>query len=243
MQYMHHHMIATKIRIGHAIWPNGLGAMRSPMARSFINSLRVEARNSARRRGEGCLPRTLRAAPRLGGRCPATKIYCTGAPGQTRPNVWARTDEDPPRVGAFLIPAHREGIRIVETWDHLGTARVGEPRTWVFEDVRVPLDDAVDIRLPAGWGNRDPVQAIWNVTLISGVYTGVAEGGARLAAGVPLCTRVSDQPRSATGVCCPRMQEAIGAGSRPILTTNRSLLELLASAGVAAGRASELGRG
>ena len=34
--------------------------------------------------------------------------------------VWGRTDEPQPRVGVFLVPRESAGIRVIESWDHLG---------------------------------------------------------------------------------------------------------------------------
>ncbi|MFG3756964.1 acyl-CoA dehydrogenase, partial [Klebsiella pneumoniae] len=77
--------------------------------------------------------------------------------------VWARTDEAEPRVGAFLVPAGGEGIRIHETWDHLGLRASGSHDV-LFDDVAIPADHAVDIRTPAQWraveGAQVPLHAV-----------------------------------------------------------------------------------
>ena len=40
--------------------------------------------------------------------------------------VWASTDENPVRVGGFLVRGDSPGITVLPTWDHLGSA--GEPQ-------------------------------------------------------------------------------------------------------------------
>jgi hypothetical protein len=45
----------------------------------------------------------------------------------------------------------------------------------VFEDVLVPFENAVDLRLPAEWLGADPQAQAEIAVLISALYTGVAE--------------------------------------------------------------------
>ena len=134
--------------------------------------------------------------------------------------VFARTDEAIPRTGLFLVPARNDGIRIEESWDHLGLRGSGSHDV-VFEDVALPLDHAVDLRAPAEWARRDAVDVAWNTVLVAALYTGVAEAArdwivgflrerAPANLGAPLAT-------------LPRMQEAVGR-IEALLLTNRRLI-------------------
>jgi alkylation response protein AidB-like acyl-CoA dehydrogenase len=220
MQCLHHHAIARSQR-----WPPHLaeqvGREAAVSDGALINSLRVEPELGTPARGG--LPATTARHTSVGWSLSGHKIYCTGAPGLTWLIAWARTDEDPPRVGSFLMPARQQGIRIVESWDHLGL-RASASHDVVLDDVRVPADHAVDIRPSADWIDRDPAQAIWNVTLISSVYTGVAES-ARNWLQEFLCTRIPANLGSCLA-SLPRMQEAMGR-IEARLTTNKHLLRLL----------------
>ncbi len=153
---------------------------------------------------------------RLSGR----KIYSTGAPGLASMLVFARTDEDPPRMGLFLVPASSPGIAIEDTWDQLGLRGSGSHDV-AFTDVLVPPGHAVDLRTPAAWARPDPDITAWNTLLVAALYTGVAEaardwtvsflrGRAPSNLGAPLAT-------------LPRMQEAVGR-IEALLLANRRLV-------------------
>jgi alkylation response protein AidB-like acyl-CoA dehydrogenase len=72
------------------------------------------------------------------------KIYTTGAPILRYFLMWGRTDEDPPRVGAFLVPRDLPGWRLVETWDHIGMRATGSHYV-IFDGVEIPYNFAVDV--------------------------------------------------------------------------------------------------
>lgn len=107
---------------------------------------------------------------RLNGR----KFFCSQAPGMDFVRVNAR-DVDTGETLVFGVPASTEGVRVVETWDAAGM-RATASHDLVLEDVRLPAD-AVAVKLPP-----EPMQhpglanlARWFLTLVSGVYLGVAE--------------------------------------------------------------------
>ena len=137
----------------------------------LINALRVEPELGTPLRGG--LPATVARRDGDGWSVTGRKIYSTGIPGLAWGIVWARTDEAEPRVGQFLVPANALGLRVEETWDPLGM-RATASHDAVFEDVRVPLDHAVDVRRPEDWGARDAGQAAWGAILIGALYDGVA---------------------------------------------------------------------
>jgi alkylation response protein AidB-like acyl-CoA dehydrogenase len=45
------------------------------------------------------------------------KIFATGAPGLRWMDVWARCED---QVGHALVRGDAYGVRMVETWDHIG---------------------------------------------------------------------------------------------------------------------------
>ncbi|WP_454764350.1 acyl-CoA dehydrogenase family protein [Cupriavidus campinensis] len=198
---------------------------------ALINSLRVEPELGSPARGG--LPGTV--ATRVGNRwrLRGHKLYSTGIPALRWLAVWGRTHEPEPRVGVFLVPkpsADTPGIRVVESWNHLGLRASGSHET-VFDDVWIPLDHAVDIRPPDAWapagasqadvdGNTD--QQAWMVVLLGSLYDAVARAGfdwihgflrerAPGSLGAPLST-------------LPRVQEAIGEIAA-LLRTNQILLD------------------
>ena len=161
--------------------PNWPVALKERVARdavehgALINSLRVEPELGSPSRGG--LPATVGTQTGdhwvLSGR----KIYSTGSPGLTWLAVWGRTDEATPRVGTWLVHRDSPGIRFGEPWNHLGMRATGSHEV-IFENVRVPLDQAVDLQLPApGIGSLDPLTAVWMNVLLPAVYDGVARAG------------------------------------------------------------------
>ncbi len=223
-------------------WPEhlralvGRGAGRSG---ALINALRVEPALGTPARGG--LPATTARRTADGWSISGRKIYSTGAPGLTWMLVFARvepggspdiepggspgTDEDTPRMGLFLVPAHAPGVRIEDTWDQLGLRGSGSHDV-VFEGVTVPADHAVDLRAPADWARPDPEAAAWNALLIAAIYTGVAEAARDWTVGF-LRDRVPAN-LGASLATLPRMQEAVGR-IEALLLTNRRLVACAAA--------------
>jgi alkylation response protein AidB-like acyl-CoA dehydrogenase len=90
---------------------------------SLINALRVEPELGTPARGG--LPATTAVRTAEGWRLTGRKIYSTGSPILRYGLVWARTDDETPRVGWFLAPMQLPGIRMEETWDHMGMRASG----------------------------------------------------------------------------------------------------------------------
>ena len=147
---------------GDALHPAPSSSRAAPLAAAPCRKL---ARETSRRRGADQRPAGRAgsrlalarrhagddgAADRDGWRLSGRKIYSTGAPILKWYAVWARTDEAEPRVGTFLVPAGLPGTSIVETWDHLGLRASGSHDV-VFDDVVIPLDHEIDVRLPEDW--------------------------------------------------------------------------------------------
>jgi alkylation response protein AidB-like acyl-CoA dehydrogenase len=191
----------------------------------LLNAMRVEPDLGSPTRGG--LPKTIvRRQPDGSLLLSGRKIYCTGSPGLTWMSVWARDEADEPKVGHVLVPARAPGVRIEESWDHLGMRATGSHDV-VFEDVRIPAEYATDLRPPEAWAKPDPVQATWNAAGLGALYTGVARGARdwivhflrnRVPSGLgkPLAT-------------LPRMQEKVGE-IEALLAVNARLIASLAQA-------------
>ena len=202
-------------------WPEHLKAHIGRGAGRFgslINALRVEPALGTPARGG--LPETTARRTAEGWAISGRKIYSTGAPGLTWLLVFARTDEDEPRMGMFLVPARTEGVRIEATWDQLGL-RGSCSHDVVFGEVRVPDDHAVDLRAPAAWKRRDADAAAWSSTVIAALYTGVAEAARDWI--IDFLRHRTPANLGAPLATLPRMQEAVGR-IEALLTVNRRLI-------------------
>jgi alkylation response protein AidB-like acyl-CoA dehydrogenase len=158
-------------------WPADLYA--SAVAESadrpvLINTLRVEPELGTPARG-GVPATTARAVPG-GWELTGRKIYSTGAPGLRWMSVFARTADDPPLVGSFLVRSDAPGITIEPTWDHLGL-RASRSDDVIFDRTPVPAGAAAALAPPAP-GPPPPDFLAWNALAISAIYLGVA-GAAR----------------------------------------------------------------
>jgi alkylation response protein AidB-like acyl-CoA dehydrogenase len=168
------HYVHTAAALRSARWPRDL---QTRLAREAldgaapINALRVEPALGTPARGG--LPTTIARRDGAGWRLSGRKVYATGAPFLRYGLVWARTEGQAPRVGFFLVPMQSTGVRIEESWDHLGMRASGSHDA-VFEDVVLPADHAVDLRDPGDWAERDPLQTVWSTALICTIYDGVA---------------------------------------------------------------------
>jgi alkylation response protein AidB-like acyl-CoA dehydrogenase len=91
--------------------------------------------------------------------------------------VWARTDEDPARVGSFLVRTDSPGIRIERTWDHLGL-RASRSDDVIFADTPVPPGATAGLQDPSlphpKSAPPDPGFLAWNALGLAALYLGVA---------------------------------------------------------------------
>ncbi len=222
MQCLFHRGISTNPR-----WPEHRAADVAKTAveqGALINALRVEPELGTP--GRGGMPATTARKTADGWSLHGHKIYATGIPGLIWGLVWAKTDEPEPRLGTFLLPIRAPGVRIHETWDHLGLRASGSHDVH-FDGVNIPADHAVDVRAPGDWRGRDPEVGAWNGTLISALYTGVAR-----AARDWLCRFLHDRKPTNLGAALatlPRMQEAVGRIDARLLT-NQHLIARAAAA-------------
>lgn len=191
-------------------------------AGALINALRVEPELGTPSRGG--LPATVARRDGEGWRIAGRKIYATGAPGLAYGVVFVRTDEAHPRTGNVLVPFDALGVRIEESWDHLGLRASGSHDV-VLEDVWVPADYAVDLRAPGAWP-PDPWQQAWSCTLLSAIYDGVAQ-----AAQDWFVRYLRERVPGSLGAplaSLPRFQEAVGENER-LLAVNARLVAGLAA--------------
>lgn len=219
MQYIFHNLAARS-----AAWPEHLRAQVFGDAvthGALLNGLRVEPDLGTPARGG--LPDTVARKTAEGWRITGRKIYSTGSPGLTWMTVWARSDEPVPRVGGWLVRRDTPGVRIVDSWDHLGMRATGSHEV-VFDDVLTPLDHALDIKPPDQHDPRLDAQfAIWNSVLIGTVYDAVAREARDWFAGWLLDRKPANL--GAPLASLPRFQEALGRIDA-LLFANRRLLDV-----------------
>ncbi|MDR3529245.1 MAG: acyl-CoA/acyl-ACP dehydrogenase [Rhodopila sp.] len=152
------------------LWPESVQARIAAEAvegGALINALRVEPELGSPTRGG--LPSTVLRRTPDGWALSGHKIFATGAPGLRWMDVWARHED---QVGHVLVRGDAPGIRIVETWDHIGM-RATCSHDVLFTDV--PVEHAhVALKAPAEWLSADPAQMAWNAAGIGAIYTGIA---------------------------------------------------------------------
>lgn len=203
-------------------WPASLRSLVAAEALAegaLINHLRVEPDLGTPARGG--LPATIAERTENGWRLSGRKIYSTGSPVLRWYLVWARTDEAEPRVGSFLVHADAPGIRIEQTWDHLGMRASGSDDV-IFDNVELPANRDVDVRLPADWGRPDGEATAFMSALLSSLYDSIAHSARDW-----LVTFLNERKPSGLGAALatlPRFQEAVGEIDA-LLYANKTLLD------------------
>jgi len=234
MQYLHHLRLAEN-----PLWPE---ALRQQVCQSavqqgaLINSLRVEPELGSPARGG--LPNTLATRSANGWKINGHKLYTTGIEGLTWLAIWARSDEITPQVGIWLVPRHSAGIRVIESWDHLGMRASGSHEV-VLEDVEVPLNHAVDTypidHPPSPDSEKIRSFANQNAALLSAVYDGVAQSARNW-----LLSWLQQRVPSGLGkplASLSRVQENVGK-IEALLLVNQSLLQRVATQGLSSEQAN-----
>jgi alkylation response protein AidB-like acyl-CoA dehydrogenase len=173
---------------------------------SLTNALRAEPALGTPVRGG--LPDTIARRVEGGWLISGHKLYSTGIAGLNWLGVWGRTDDVEPLVGMFLVPGNAPGIRIVETWDQLGMRATGSHDA-IFENVFIPAEYAVDIRVPKSWAaDHDSSQVAWMMVLLSTLYDAVARNARDWLANF-VTTRVPSNLGAPLSTL-PRFEEALG---------------------------------
>lgn len=186
---------------------------------ALINSLRVEPDLGTPARGG--LPATLARRTPEGWRISGRKIYSTGSPALTWMIVWACTDDAEPRVGGWLVRADAPGVRIEETWDHMGLRASGSHDV-VFEDVLTPHDHALDPQPAKAPAPYPAAFAAWSAVLTSAIYDSVARAARDWVVGWLIERKPANLGASLSTL--PRFQEAVGVIDS-LLLVNRTLLD------------------
>lgn len=233
MQYIQHARLQQS-----KTWPEHL---RLQVAReavhegALINSLRVEPDLGTPARGG--LPATVARRTAEGWRINGRKIYSTGSHGLTWLNVWARSDDADPLVGAWLVHKDTPGIRIVEDWDHLGM-RATCSHEVIFEDVCVPFEHAVSVSpWSAPQAELDGTGMMWMSVLLSSVYDGVARSARDWFVQWLESRRPSNLGAALSTL--PRFQEVLGQIDT-LLFANHSLLHAAAAGHTPSAHAAQI---
>lgn len=214
MHLIQHRAIARNPRVPLALRERlGRGAAERG---EVVNALRVEPELGTPARGG--LPATTASRTADGWWLAGRKIYSTGSPALAWGLVWARTDEEEPRVGQFLVPMRAPGVTVVETWDGAGLRASGSHDV-LFRDVPIPPEYALDLRAPVEWGRPDAEQAAWNAVLVAALYTGVARAARDWLLGFLRDRRPANLGAPLADL--PRMQEAVGRIEALLLTNAR----------------------
>lgn len=157
-----------------ASWPQDVYAQvlaESARGPVLLNALRVEPDLGSPSRGG--LPQTVARRTADGWALTGRKIFSTGSVGLRWMAVWARTDEEEPRVGSFLVRSDAPGLRIEPTWDHLGL-RASASHDVVLTDTPVPAGATAGLVAPGpGAGGQPSATLGWQV-ILPALYLGVA---------------------------------------------------------------------
>ncbi len=207
MQYLYHRRL-----VANPNWPEALKrrVMRGAVERGeLINSLRVEPELGSPARGG--LPQTVARRRADGWLLDGHKLYTTGIPGLTWLAVWARSDDPVPLVGTWLVHRDSPGIRIRESWDHLGMRATGSHEV-IFEGVRLPLECAVDV-YPADRPPALDAPAVADFNRAMAALLGAIYDGAARAARDWLVQWLLQRTPASLGAplsSLPRVQETLG---------------------------------
>lgn len=233
MQYIQHARLQDSKN-----WPEALRlqvAHDAVQHGALINALRVEPDLGTPARGG--LPATVARRTAAGWRISGRKIYSTGSHGLTWFSVWARSNDEDPLVGAWLVHKDTPGISIIEEWDHLGM-RATCSHEVVFDNVLVPLNHAVSV---SPWSAPQPELDgdgfLWMSVLLSSVYDGVAQAARDWF--VDWLEQRKPSNLGASLSTLPRFQETVGHIDT-LLFANRSLLDAAAEGHTSANHAAQL---
>ncbi len=229
MQYLFHSSLERR-----AGWPEHLSrrvVIDAVETGALINALRVEPDLGTPARGG--LPATVARRTPEGWRLSGRKIYSTGSPALTWMVVWARTDEEAPRVGGFLVHRDTPGWRIEETWDHTGLRASGSHDV-VFEDALIPEDHALSPQPPGAGPTIEAGMVVWSQVLTSAIYDAVARAGRDWFVRWSLERKPANL--GAPLASLPRFQELVGTIDA-LLLQNRVLLDSAARGDIGLGEA------
>ncbi|MGE3985320.1 MAG: acyl-CoA dehydrogenase family protein [Dehalococcoidia bacterium] len=188
---------------------------------AVINAARVEPELGTPARGG--LPATTARKTANGWSISGRKTYTTGAPILRYAIVWAKTDENPVRLGNFLVPLKAEGVSIDRTWNHLGMRATGSDDL-VMDNVEIPEKYGVDVRSQEEWRAGDNISGPQGSISMAALYNGVA-----VAARNWLVRYLNDRVPTNLGASLatlPRFQAAVGEIESLLYTNNRLIFTL-----------------
>ncbi|MBN3908969.1 MAG: acyl-CoA/acyl-ACP dehydrogenase [Nostoc sp. NMS1] len=188
---------------------------------ALINAARVEPELGTPARGG--LPATIAERTTEGWRLTGHKQYTTGSPILSYFVVWARTTEDEPQVGNFLVPRDLPGLQIVETWDHLGMRATGS-HDLILENVLIPLEYALNINPIPAAPLVDPLVSTWGSLTVSALYLGVATSARDWL--VKYLWERSPSNLKEPLATLPRFQNAVGEIEALLFANNRLIYSL-----------------
>ncbi|MDM9384060.1 acyl-CoA dehydrogenase family protein [Chlorogloeopsis sp. ULAP01] len=190
---------------------------------ALLNAARVEPELGTPARGG--LPATIAKHTPDGWLITGHKQYTTGSPILCYFVVWARTDDNDPQVGSFLVPRNLPGVKIVETWDHLGMRATGS-HDLILEDVCIPTEYALDVRPLKAWSSPDPLMLAGGSLFLSALYQGVATAARDWL--VKYLNERSPTNLGASLATLPHFQTSVGE-IEALLYTNDRLIYTLAA--------------
>ncbi|MCW2752025.1 MAG: Acyl-CoA dehydrogenase type 2 domain [Aeromicrobium sp.] len=176
-------LIAAMTYISHgafaSVWPEETYARllrASAQGPALVNAIRAEPELGAPARG-GLPATTARRTPE-GWVLNGHKGFATGCEGLAYHLVWAVSEGDDPVIGHVVVPSAdthgnpTPGIRIEQTWDHLGM-RGTSTHDVIYTDVVVPADHFVGVPVGSVPNNAGPADG--SILGVFGLYLGVAE--------------------------------------------------------------------
>lgn len=185
---------------------------------ALANALRVEPELGTPARGG--LPATTAKRDADGWTITGRKTFSTGSHILKYMLVWAKTNDEEPLVGYFLVPSDAARVSIEETWDHLGM-RATASHDVVFDEVKISHDHAVDIRAPSDWQVASDRQTAWISGLLGSLYDGVAQSARDWF--VHFAQTRTPSNLGAPLSTLPRFQDLVGRIDA-LLLSNRALL-------------------
>jgi alkylation response protein AidB-like acyl-CoA dehydrogenase len=192
---------------------------------ALVNVMRVEPELGTPTRGG--MPATTARRTAGGFRITGHKLYATGSPLLEYFVTWAKTDDPEPLVGWFMVQRGAAGLRIEETWDHMGMRATGS-HDLILDEVTIPLENALDIRPPAGWLPPDPENGAWNNLVLAALYIGVARAAQAWLTGYLHERKPSNLGASLATL--PRFQAAMGEIETLLWSAERLVSTLAAEA-------------
>lgn len=188
----------------------------------IINALRAEPDLGSVSRGG--LPGTVaRRLPDGSWRLDGRKSYATGSPIVQWWLVFARTDEDEPRVGRWLVPAQTEGMRVMPSWNHAGMRATGSHEI-LIENVVLPADAVLTLNRISDQAIRERAAVLetWNGLVLASLYEGVARSARAWLQHFLLHRKPSNLGAALATV--PRLQAVVGEIDA-LLFVNRTVLD------------------